>query len=112
MCIGLATLQRDRWLGAVAGAREGELLTRPFQMNGTQIKLNAEVGGGRLLAELTDSDGKVLAGFGRKDCQLGKQVGLEYGLTWKEGDLQRLKGKDVCLRVVLTKAELYAVEVG
>ena len=66
----------------------------------------------RLLAELTDSDGKALAGFGRNECQLGKQVGLEYGLTWKEGDLQRLKGKDVCLRVAMTKAELYAVEVG
>jgi hypothetical protein len=111
MCIGLATLKRDRWAGAVAGARQGELLTRPFQLTGTQIKLNAEVGQGRLLAELTDSDGKTLTGFGRDDSQLGKKVGLEYALTWKEGKLQRLKGKEVCLRVMLTKAELYAVEV-
>jgi hypothetical protein len=111
MCIGLATLKRDRWQGAVAGAREGELLTKPFPLNGTQIKLNAEVGQGRLLGELTDADGKTLAGFGRNDCQLGKQVGLEHTLTWKEGELGRLKGKEVCLRVVLTRAELYALEV-
>jgi hypothetical protein len=110
MCIGLATLQRDRWVGAVAGARQGELLTRPLQLTGTQIKLNAEVGEGRLLVELTDADGKTLTGFGRDDSQLGKKVGLEYALTWKEGELRRLQGKDVRLRVVLTKAALYAME--
>jgi hypothetical protein len=113
MRIGLATLGRDRWMGAVAGMRQGELLTRPFQLNGTQLKLNAEVAqGGRLRCELTDSGGKPLAGFGRDDSQLGEQVGLEYPLTWKEGELRRLKGKEVCLLVELTKAELYAVEVG
>ena len=57
------------------------------------------------------TDGKTLTGFGRDDSQLGKKVGLEYALTWKEGELQRLEGKEVCLRVTLTKAELYAVEV-
>jgi hypothetical protein len=111
MCIGLATLKRDRWVGAVAGAQQGELLTRPFQLTGTEIKFNAEFGQGRLLAELTDSEGKTLTGFGRDDSQLGKKVGLEQALTWKEGELGRLKGKEVCLRVLLTKAELYAVDV-
>jgi hypothetical protein len=111
MCIGLATLPRDRWVGAVAGARPGELVTRPLQLTGTQIKLNAEVGEGRLLVELTDADGKTLPGFGRDNSQLGKKVGLEYALTWKEGELRRLQGKKVCLRVVLTKAALYAVDV-
>ena len=84
---------------------------RPFRLDGTQLKLNAEVGPGRLRCELTDADGKSLAGFGRDDTQLGEKVGLEYILTWKGGELRRLKGKEVCLRVELTKAELYAVEV-
>jgi hypothetical protein len=64
-----------------------------------------------LLVELTDADGKTLPGFGRDNSQLGKKVGLEYALTWKEGELQQFQGKEVCLHVVLTRAALYAVDV-
>jgi hypothetical protein len=60
---------------------------------------------------LTNADGKALAGFGRDDSRLAPKVGLEHALTWKEGELQRLKGNEVCLRVLLTSAELFAVEV-
>jgi hypothetical protein len=111
MCIGLATLKRDRWMAARAGARQGEILTRPFTLSGAQVRLNAEVGKGQLLAELTDTEGKALRGFRRDDCQLGKKDGLELPVTWEGGDLQTLKGKDVCLRVLLTSAELFAVDV-
>jgi hypothetical protein len=111
MCIGMATLKRDRWVAAVAGTRPGEVLTRPFALRGRQLKLNAELGKGRLLAELTDPEGKVLPGFRRDDSQLGERDGLEYPLTWKGGDLRMLQGKEVCLRIVLSGAELFAVEV-
>ena len=110
-CLGLATLKRDRWAAAVPGPGKGELHTRSFVFRGTQIGLNAEVGSGRIEAELTDPAGQALEGFRRDQSQLGAQAGLILPLSWKTGDLHALRGKDVCLRVFLTRAKLFAIEV-
>lgn len=41
--IHLLSLRRDRWVGYVAGERDGELLTKPFHWDGGRLSLNTVI---------------------------------------------------------------------
>lgn len=60
--LGLATLRRDGFVSLDAGEDEGWVLTRPIEVTGDELHVNAAADG-QVIAELTDDLGHVLEGY-------------------------------------------------
>lgn len=102
--LGLVTMKRDRYV-----AREsdnGVLRTRPLTMACAALAVNAEVAG-ELRAQITDPEGKPLAGFAFADCNPVHGDRLDAPLAWKK-PLSEIAGKTVRIEYALRKARLYA----
>lgn len=112
------SLRVDGFASVRAGAKQGEVLTRPFRFSGELLEINFSTSaGGGIRFELLGEDGKNLPGFSIEDCQ--EQIGNEIDriVTWKkasteknEASLQSLIGKTVRLRISLRDADLYALK--
>ncbi|MBM3859900.1 MAG: hypothetical protein FJ395_09655 [Verrucomicrobia bacterium] len=105
-------LRTDGFVSVRAGAREGELLTRPLVFRGNELVLNYSTSaGGSVRVEIQDAGGKPHAGF-RLDESL-ESVGdkIEQAVQWKDApNLGALDGKPVRLRFVMKEADLYSLQ--
>jgi hypothetical protein len=94
-----------------AWANRGELLTRPFTFNATEIQLNADAGRGRIIAEICDANGKSLPGFSRdQSVALQQQDGVRLPLAFGAGaKVSSLRGKTIRLRLHLESAAVFGM---
>lgn len=103
-------LRTDGFISAHAGAREGEILTKPLIFSGEKLVLNystAAAGGVRV--ELQDSAGKPLPGFALEDAEVLYGDRIAQAFIWKsESNLAATAGKPVRLRFVLKEADLFS----
>ena len=85
------------------------IATRTFTLpEGTQgLEINADASGGQLSAELCDSEGRVLNGFTKDECEPLKRDELRWQLKWKKGDLSAVKGA-MKIRFILNGAKAYS----
>jgi len=113
--IGLATLPLDRFVSLEPWKTNeaGWIITRPFQLEGNQLELNANAAAGSIRMEILDEDGNAAPGFSRDDCQpLAKVDGLRLRPRWKnQADLNSLIGQTVRLKIELERASLFAFQV-
>ncbi|MCX6909684.1 MAG: glycosyl hydrolase family 32, partial [Verrucomicrobia bacterium] len=106
---GLAVLRRDGFASMDADAGEGVLTTRKLTFNGRHLFVNSDCSKGRLLAEVLDADGKVIAPFTRDNCEPLSADSTIQPVKWKgAGDLFALRGKPVRFRFHLTQGALYS----
>jgi hypothetical protein len=94
-----------------AWANRGELLTRPFTFNATEIQLNADAGRGRVIAEICDANGKSLPGFSREQAvavqqQDGVRLPLAFGT---DASVAGLRGRTIRLRLHLESAAVFGL---
>lgn len=99
----LAKFRRDRSAGwTPESADGGELLTTPFRLDPSRLRLNANASGGEIRAELCDPGGAPLSGFSRNECEPLRSDGLELRLVWKNKAAgTNLDGKSGALRIIL-----------
>jgi hypothetical protein len=114
--IGLAVTRLDGFAAWEAGADAGELVTQPFRCNGDRLFINAEAQDGSVAIEVLDEQGNALRGFERESCQEVKGDTLhdtsKGWIRWKnEGDLRRVRGKQIQLKFTLRNARLYSFRV-
>lgn len=106
------SLRLDGFAALHAGAREGELITRPLTFQGDELRLNfATSAAGGIRVELQNVDGASLPGFGLADCPeiIGNEI--ERTVRWTgQADLEALAGQPVCLRIMLRDADLFALQ--
>jgi hypothetical protein len=106
------SLRLDGFASVRAGAKGGELLTRPFIFSGKQLAINfATSAGGGIRFELQDASGQPLPGFALADSreQIGNEI--ERVVSWNGGaDLGAIAGQTVRLRCVLKDADLFALQ--
>ena len=105
---GLAVLRRDGFASMGAGVKERALVTRPVTFRGKHLFVNVAAKGGELRAEVLDKDSRVIRGLTRDDCVPVRQDSTRAEVTWKGGDLARLRGQAVRFRFYLSNGELYA----
>jgi hypothetical protein len=106
-----ATLRWDGYVSLDAGDRQGVLVTRPLTFRGSECVVNLAAHEGELRAELLDSSGKPLAGFGLDDCVPLRGDGLALPIKWRGSvDLAALAGRTVQIRFALHQAALYAFQ--
>jgi len=107
------TLRTDGFV-AVTATGKGELHTNPFTFGGSALALNyATSAAGSVRVEVRDRVGKPLPGYGLRDCPPLVGDHIERAVTWKGGgDLSKLAGRPVRLRIVLQDADLYSLRFG
>jgi len=105
--IGLATLKLDRFISlSTKGTQFGSILTKPFQLAGSRLQVNAN--GEHIRVEMLDENAKKIPGH---TAQSGKIDALRWEPEWANGrDLAALKGKLVRLRFQLRNAKLFAFQ--
>lgn len=116
--IALATLPRDRWgaLGLNPGATEGAVWSAPIRLPAatTRILLNAD-GTQDMRVEIADDRFSLHEGYsGDNSGTASLPAGLDCPVTWPKGDLSKLAGKTIRLRISFDKkgkeqSRLYAV---
>ncbi|NQT13646.1 MAG: hypothetical protein HQ582_12915, partial [Planctomycetes bacterium] len=107
--VALATLPRDRWgaLGLFPNRSEGEVWSTVVRLpqSGCRMVLNADAAGS-MRVELADERFQPLAGFsGASAGTTDVGGGLECPVTWPGGDLARLGGKKVRVRIRFERNE-------
>ncbi len=104
--IGLATLKRDRFISLTAtGAEPGTILTKPFRLEGSRLKVNGH--GDSIRVEVLDKTGRIT-----HTAESDKLDALRWEPRWQDDrDLSSAKGKIIQLRFHLKNARLYAFQV-
>jgi hypothetical protein len=111
-CGGLATCRRDRFVALEAGGVEGELLTKPFRLDGGTLMLNADAAKGQILVEVCDEAGKPIAGLTAAHGHPLREDGVALPISWDGGkSLSSLAGQTVRLRMLVTDAKLFSFQV-
>jgi hypothetical protein len=83
--IGLATLDRDRWVSIEPVARNGVgvLQTRPMYWSNRTLQVNADARRGSLRAELLDHFSKPIPGFTLADSDRFSGNSFSQTMSWK-----------------------------
>jgi hypothetical protein len=107
--IGLATLRLDGFVSLDAGATSGTLLTRPLELDGGTLTVNARVGGELRVEAL--ADGRPLPGYGAAECLPVRGDGLRQPVRWTgHPNVDGLRGRTVQLRFTLRDGSLYGFQ--
>jgi len=107
---GLATLRLDGF-ASMRAEGQGELTTKPLQMRGKQLVVNAACDGGTLRVELLDTNGKPIAGYMRDDCDPITGDSIRHAVSWKgRTDVSQLAGQTIRLRFALENGDLFAFQ--
>jgi hypothetical protein len=105
--IGLARMRRDRYASLRAGAVGGTVLTRPFVMGWSSIRVNAAVRGA-LRLRARDAAGAPLPGL---ESEPIRGDSLAHRVHWR-GDARPPRGRVVRLEFELRDGDLYGFEMG
>ncbi len=108
MC--LARLRMDGFVSLKGGVEWGSVLTRPIEVSGDTLHVNADSWRGRVLAEVVDAgSGQTIDGYAKNDCVPVIMDSIDERVQWREGrELKELAGQTVRLRFHLWQSELYS----
>ena len=104
-------LRTDGFVSVNARHEGGEMITHPFEYDGSELVLNYSTAAtGSIRVEIQDGDGAPVAGFGIGDCREIVGDAIEQTVSWLSGsDVSRLAGQPVRLRFVMRDGDLYSV---
>jgi len=92
---------------------KGELLTRPFKLEGSQLFVNADASSGSAVVEICGIDGKPLSGFSRENAISVQQDSLRSEVQFRGGkSVAQVRGQEVRLRIHLEKASVFGIAFG
>ncbi len=101
--ICLAVLRRDGFVSLDSGDTEGTILTRPFELLGSQLFVNVDAPMGELRVEMLDGAGKVVA----QSKPLSGDL-LREPVTWADCAIAKMKTQNVSLRFTLRCGQFYS----
>jgi hypothetical protein len=106
---GLAVLRRDGFASLDAGPGGGSVTTRPLRFEGGHLFVNARLREGELRAEVLDSEGRIIPGFGAAECEPVRGDRTRTEVRWRGGpNLAALESAGVRIRFQVRDGSLYA----
>ena len=107
--IGLARLPKERIVARTAGDEVGALLTKPFELTGKQLAVNANASKGLIKVEVTDPIGKPIEGFSGGEAEEIRGNESRHPVAWKGGrKLEEIAGQTIRLRFFMLQSKLYS----
>ena len=108
--IGLAIARLDGFAAMTAGDRPGTLTTRPLNLTGTRLVINAECDPeGYVAVEILDCGEKPLSDFALASADRFTGDDVRAIVSWNDNpDIGKLRGRAVRLRFHLKSARLYS----
>ena len=92
---------------------KGELLTRPLMLDCSELFANTDAEDGSLEVEVCDVGGKPIPGFSRQDAVPIQEDCLRAAVRFRgDASMAQLRGREVRLRLHLTRASLYGLGLG
>jgi hypothetical protein len=111
--IGLATLQRDRFVAIESANGIAQVTLKSIQLgNVNRLTLNADATGGEVQVELLTAEGYRVAGFTRDHFIAITGDSLQHPLKWNGKTMENLTDDRYQLRVYLNNARLFALTLG
>ena len=111
-------LRTDGFVSVRADYAGGELLTKPFRFEGTNLLLNYSTSAaGGIRVEVQDADGNPMPGFALEESPLIWGDQIDSAVRWERAHaaatsdepLKRLAGRTIRLRFVMKDADLYSI---
>ncbi|MBI3922460.1 MAG: hypothetical protein HY318_13645, partial [Armatimonadetes bacterium] len=113
ICVGLASLRVDGFASLNASFDGGEVTTKPWEIDGGSLLLNAKCDYGEIRVELLDEEDRPLPGYSLEECVPVCADGVDLPVQWRERpDLAGAAGRTVRLRLHLRNAQLYSYRRG
>jgi hypothetical protein len=111
--IGLAKLRLDGFVCLEAGNEWGQIMTKPFKLEGETLEVNIDASQGEFFVEVLDANDKPYPGYGWDINRVSKDVDdLRFKPLWIDNkDLTGLKGKVVKFKFRMRNAKLYAFQI-
>lgn len=121
--VGMASWRRDGFVSLRADNEGGELLTKAFVPDGSELHLNIDASHGEAVVRVCDQQGypvnnpdgiydrKNTSYTGWKVSALSKPIcgdHLDVTVKWDENDLEDRIGKPITLRIKMKNADLYS----
>ncbi len=105
------TLRVDGFVSVNAPYGGGEMVTKPLVFDGKHLVMNYSTSAaGSVRVEVQDAAGKAIDGYALNDCPEIYGDELEQAVAWKGGgDVGKLAGKPVRLRLVMKDTDLYSI---
>ncbi len=105
--IARAVWRIDGMVSLQAKESQGTVETAEFVPEGKNLLVNADVGKGRLMVEVLDAAGKVIAGYDKESSLIENQDSPRLAIKWKDQpDLPA--GTPIRLRFYLENGDLYS----
>ncbi|MCK5558869.1 MAG: hypothetical protein KAJ01_10835, partial [Candidatus Hydrogenedentes bacterium] len=105
------SLRLDGFVSVNAGYYGGEMITKPFIFDGSELELNMATSGvGSIRVEMQDAEGKPFQDYGVGDSYdlYGDEIARVVRWQGSE-DVSRLAGRPIRLRFVMKDADLYSL---
>ena len=105
------TLRTDGFASLHSGYGGGEMLTRPFWFDGSELVINyATSAAGDIRVELRDETNSPIEGFTLDDCDLVIGDDVDRAVTWNGNpDVSRAARQPIRLRFAMKDADLYSL---
>lgn len=112
--VALATLKRDRFASLETGIPDAgpcRMITKPFVVRHPRLYLNVTTWmKGSIRAEVLTRDWQPIPGFTEREARAIQGDALDHPVRWsKKDDLGELLGKEIRLKLYMTRARLYAM---
>ncbi|MBS0631984.1 MAG: hypothetical protein JSS11_08735 [Verrucomicrobia bacterium] len=109
--LGRYSLRLDGFASVSAPYAGGEMLTKPFTVEGARLTLNYSTSAaGSLRVEVQTAEGEPIPGYTLEECPVIVGDTIERTVSWATtSDLTPLRGRAVRLRFVLKDADLFAL---
>jgi len=105
------SLRLDGFSSVQAGYYGGEMLTKYFTFQGTELHLNySSSAAGEIKVEIQDEEGSAIEGFTAEDCHaiIGNEI--DRTVRWNtDKKIEDLQGKVIRLRFILKDCDLYSI---
>jgi len=111
--LGRYTMRLDGFASVHADYAGGEMVTKPFVVEGEQLALNFSTSAaGGLRVEVQTGSGEPIPGYTLEECPVVVGDSVERTVAWStRTDLIPLRGQAVRLRFVMRDADLFALRI-
>ncbi|MHC4797238.1 MAG: hypothetical protein ACYTF1_11400, partial [Planctomycetota bacterium] len=109
---GLATLRKDGFASLDAKRDGGEFSTKRLKGAKGPLRINYKTTWGSLKVEVLDTDGNVLTGYSRDDCNALQGDSIDQVVTWGTSTELPANVDPLRLRFVMKNASLYSFMAG